>query len=272
MIRRCSSSARRAISGASTAISAATISPRPRTETTFGSSRRPSCSRSPRSRTAARNASSSITSSAACAATETTGPPANVEPWSPGREHVLQRAGRSRARRSAARRRGPSRASSRPGRRRPARRPTACRCGPSRTGPRRTRAPRRPRRRPRATARSTPVSIRFTPDSPWTGSISTAAVMSSTASGISAAGDRAEARHERRERRLLGLLRRRRQRAVRAAVERAVGDDDVAARARLAHELDRRLVGLGAGVAEEHDAAERALAPAAPPAARSARW
>ena len=47
MISRCSSSARRAISGASTAISAATISPRPRTETTFGSSRRPSCSRSP---------------------------------------------------------------------------------------------------------------------------------------------------------------------------------------------------------------------------------
>ena len=69
--------------------------------------------------------------------------------------------------------------------------------------------------------------------------------------------DGAEPRHQRRERRLLGLLRRGAQRAVGAAVERVQRDDHVAARAVLAHELDRRLVGLGARVAEEHAAAQR---------------
>ena len=104
-------------------------------------------------------------------------------------------------------------------------------------------------------ARSTSSGIGCTPDSPSTGSISTAAVLrvDRRADRVHGRRDRPEARHQRRERRLLGLLRRGRQRAVGAAVERAVEDDDVAARARLAHELQRGLVGLRAGVAEEHD-------------------
>ena len=53
MISCCSSSARRATRARRPSISAATISPRPRAETTPGSSRRPSSSRSPRSRTRA---------------------------------------------------------------------------------------------------------------------------------------------------------------------------------------------------------------------------
>ena len=43
-------------------------------------------------------------------------------------------------------------------------------------------------------------------------------------------------------------------------MERLVGDDDVALRARLAHQLDRGLVGLRARVAEEHDPAQRTRA------------
>src|SRR4029078_13705739 len=61
------------------------------------------------------------------------------------------------------------------------------------------------------------------------------------------------------ERRLLGLLRGGAQRAVRAAVEAAVQDDDVAARLRLAGELERRLDGLGARGCEGPGAARRAL-------------
>ena len=68
-----------------------------------------------------------------------------------------------------------------------------------------------------------------------------------------------EPRHERRERLLLGLLRGRRQRAVGAAVEGPLDDDDVPAATRLADELDRGLHCLGAGVAEVDLAAERAL-------------
>ena len=41
-------------------------------------------------------------------------------------------------------------------------------------------------------------------------------------------------------------------------MERVQRDHHVAARPELAHELDRRLVGLGAGVAEEHGPAQRA--------------
>ena len=71
--------------------------------------------------------------------------------------------------------------------------------------------------------------------------------------------DGAKARDERREGCLLGLLRGRGERAVRAPVKRAVDDHDVPLRACLAHELDRRLVGLGAGVAEEHAPPEARL-------------
>ena len=79
-----------------------------------------------------------------------------------------------------------------------------------------------------------------------------------TAAGISVGVDRAEARDQRRERRLLGLLRRRATaRRTCARGTRSWATIDVAARAELAHELDRRLVGLRAGVAEEHDLAER---------------
>ena len=80
-----------------------------------------------------------------------------------------------------------------------------------------------------------------------------------------------EAGHERRERRLLGLLRRRRQRAVGAAVEAVAARRRSRRRAGAARELDRRLVRLGAGVAEEHLAAERALRQAWRRAASRAR-
>ena len=66
-----------------------------------------------------------------------------------------------------------------------------------------------------------------------------------------------EAGHERRERRLLRLLRRGRQRAHRAPVEAALHHHELAARAALAGELERALDRLGAGVAQEHAAAER---------------
>jgi hypothetical protein len=66
-----------------------------------------------------------------------------------------------------------------------------------------------------------------------------------------------EARHERLERLLLLALRRGRQRAERASVEGVLEHDDLALRPVAAGELDRALVGLGAGVAEEHLAADR---------------
>ena len=212
----------------------------------------------------ARNASSSITSSTALRGRrDDRARPRTSSRGRPGANTSAQPLGRSPARRSAGRRRGPWPASSRPARRRAARTPTASRSAPCRSGPRRTRAPRRPRRRPRGSRPAAPAAIRFTPDSPWTGSISTAAVFASTDAGISAAGTARKPGDQRRERRLLGLLRRRRQRAVGAPVERVVGDDHVAARARLADELDRGLVGLGARVAEEHDARRATARPAA---------
>ncbi len=82
-ISRSSLSARRTRPGASSA-SNATISPRPRTSAVPGSAARPVRRRSPSSRTDASSASSERTSNAARAALATSGPPANVEPWSPG--------------------------------------------------------------------------------------------------------------------------------------------------------------------------------------------
>ena len=70
---------------------------------TCGSVARRSRRRSPSSRTRASSASSSSTSSAAWAAAQTTGPPAKVEPWSPGakvsawRGPVIMRADRQAA-------------------------------------------------------------------------------------------------------------------------------------------------------------------------------
>ena len=82
------------------------------------------------------------------------------------------------------------------------------------------------------------------PDSPWIGSMITAAVSPSTASASApgvVARDGPEARYERRERRLLRLLRRRRQRAVGAAVEAVLEHDHPSPALALARELDRAL-------------------------------
>ena len=190
MIRRCSSNARLASSGAPPATSAATISPRPRAESTPGSSRSPSSSRSPCSRTPREER---------LVVDHVQHRQRGRRDDRPARERrpVIARARtrpaaarRSPARRSAGRRPGPWPASSRPARRRPARTPTASRSAPCRSGPRRTRAPHPPRRRPRGSRPATPGSIRFTPDSPWTGSISTAAVLSPTTRGSRAPGRR----------------------------------------------------------------------------------
>ena len=200
-------------------------------------------------------------SSAASAAAATTGPPAKVEPWSPGASTSASR----------------SPVTSAPIGRPP---PSALAIviasgtharllvGPERAGAahagldlvedqRRAvlvagRARRRAAARRRARARrSRPGSARAAPRR--------CAASTAARERLGSRRDRAEAGHQRRERRLLGLLRRRRQRAVGAPVEGAVDDHDVAAGARLARELDRRLVGLRAGVAEEHLAAEARL-------------
>src|SRR4051794_9234499 len=71
--------------------------------------------------------------------------------------------------------------------------------------------------------------------------------------------DRDEARDERCERRLLGLLRRGGQRAVRAAVGPPGQHDGLSPRPFLARELERPLDRLGARVREEDRPAERAL-------------
>ena len=164
--------------------SAPTISPLPRTAVSLPASCRdssPARKRSPSRRTFASSASSSITSSVASAAAATSGPPPKVEPWSPASstsaaspratqapigspdasdfavgEHVgLDRRLLERPERAGA--------------------PHAAldlveheqraACG----------------RRPRAPPTSISSAIGQTPDSPWTGSIMTAAVRSETA-------------------------------------------------------------------------------------------
>ena len=101
----------------------------------------------------------------------------------------------------------------------------------------------------------------FTPPSPCTGSSSTAATDgSSAASSVVEVvpGDVAEALGQRLEGLVLGRLAGGVQRGEGAAVERAEGaDDDVAAAAaEPPGQLERALVGLGAGVGEEHLAAQ----------------
>src|SRR4051795_3843481 len=66
-------------------------------------------------------------------------------------------------------------------------------------------------------------------------------------------------RHERLERLLLLALRCGRQRSHRAPVEGVLQHDDLATGAWRARQLDGALVGLGAGVREEHLAAEAQL-------------
>ena len=195
-----------------------------------------------------------MTSSATFAAALTTGPPANVEPWSPGANTSLQlRADDERTDRQAAaealgqrhrvrhdaellvrpQRAGPPHAGldlvehqrgadrvARRADRRPAARPTS-RSRPTRPGSARS-ARRRCSRRPR----------------PRPPSASTAR----------------KPGHQRRERRLLGLLRRRAQRAVRAPVERVHGRRR---RRRAGGALRTSLIAASLasapGVAEEHD-------------------
>ena len=104
----------------------------------------------------------------------------------------------------------------------------------------------------------------FTPPSPCTGSSSTAATDGSSARLELVEvepGDVAEALGQRLERLVLGRLPGGVQGGEGAAVERAEGaDDDVAApAAEAAGQLERALVGLGAGVGEEHLAAQASV-------------
>ena len=121
----------------------------------------------------------------------------------------------------------------------------------ARTGPRRRSAPRRARRRPRArrAARSSRERVaRRSRPAPARAAPPRSARRPPRASASAVGATATKPGHERRERRLLGLLRRRRQRAVGAPVEarRATDDDRRRRGLRLARELDRRLVGLGA--------------------------
>ena len=148
-----------------------------------------------------------------------------------------------------------------------ARRPRASRSARPRSGSRRGSAARRPRRRPARAASSASSEIGWTPASPWIGSIRTAAVFSPTASRRASASLRGTERKPGSigpSASLRGERRRRREGAVAAAVEVALEADDLrrrdaAAVGVLAGDLDRALVGLGAGVGEEDAAAEARL-------------
>ena len=103
------------------------------------------------------------------------------------------------------------------------------------------------------------------PPSPWIGSTRTAAVWSSSDVGDGVqvvVGDVGEAGHHRLEARVILGLGRRRERGVGPAVEAALHRDDLEPARGVPvgpGELDGRLVGLGAAVAEEALAAERPL-------------
>src|SRR5579875_1314422 len=91
---RCSSNARRASSPAGSrrpSRSKASIRPRPRTEATPGSSASAPRSSSPLRRTSASSCRSEQIASASSAAAHATGPPAKVDPWSPGRSTSASR-------------------------------------------------------------------------------------------------------------------------------------------------------------------------------------
>ncbi len=234
-------------SGAPPAVSSkAFISPAPRTSPTPGSAASSARSRS-RARHAPGGAGRSRRRAPRAQQQRSPARPRKVEPWSPG----------AKTRRTPARR-----SARRPG---PAPRPFAVvnRSGTTddcskchrlpvrprpRTAPRRRSARRRPRRRPRAPPRA-PCRPPATPLSPCTGSRISAAVRSSTAARTAAAVASQAARHERRERRLLGLLRRR------APARRYARGTRGAARRRRRPAwpcaLERRLDGLNAEVGED---------------------
>ncbi len=220
----------------------------------------------------ASNASSSITSSVASAAAATSGPPPKVDAVVAGAQSTSAASPPATQAPIGSPLASAFAAVNTSGRRGSARTPRACRCGPCRTGSRRKRAGRRLGRRPRVPRSSISSAIGQTPDSPWTGSIMTAAVRS--AHGRSqrlrvVARHAHEAGHERRERLLLRLLRRRRQRSHRAPVEGPLEHDDLASAAVLARELDRRLVRLRARVARRTPARVRLKLAARRSASRS---
>ena len=101
--------------------------------------------------------------------------PLYVLPWSPG-SNTAATSRRPSTRRPACRCPSPWRASRRRARRRRARSRTTGRCGRTRSGSRRPSSARRSRRRARG-SRQVAGGAGFTPPSPWTGSISTAATV-----------------------------------------------------------------------------------------------
>ena len=157
---------------------------------------------------------------------------------------------------------------------------TTRRSGPCRSAPRRGSAARRARRRACAGPAGSPGDGMLIPPSPWIGSTRTAAVWSSMRRGDGVevvVGDVGEAGDHRLEARVILGLGRRGQGGVGPAVEAALHRDDLEPARGVAvgpGQLDRRLVGLGAAVAEEALAAERPLRRApgrTPPAAPCTR-
>ena len=155
---------------------------------------------------------------------------------------------------------------------------TSCRCGRCRSGPRRGSAGRRRAWWLRGRPSGSPAGSGRTPASPWIGSRKTAATVSSTAARSAStspngmcstppgSGSNGVA---------VGVLRGQGQGAHGAAVEGALQGDDLGARrsrrCRVAPgQLERGLVGFGAGVGEEHLGPGRGAGPA-PAASRPAR-
>ena len=198
----------------------------------------------------------------ASAPAQATGLPPNVEPWSPGTKAPARVVGDEQAAdRQAVREPLRERDELRAGRR-AARRRRTCRCGRRRSAPRRRRAARRALAS--AAPRGTPASSGMTPPSPSTGS----SRIEADVVGHAACSDVDVVRlREARARRAAARTRARfagwpvtRERARRAAVEALLERDHAGLAGRLARVLERRLVRLGAGVAEERLRAAEALA------------
>ena len=172
------------------------------------------------------SSSSSTAATTAHAAAQATGLPPKVEAWSPGTKPVgassddEERADRQAVREPLRERDGVGpHALVLPGEERAG-------AADARSAPRRGRASRRARRRAPARARASRRASGRTPPSPCTGSSRIAAVSSSTASASVASVAKRHAGHERLERLALRGLARHRERAERAAVERALERDE----------------------------------------------
>ena len=168
-----------------------------------------------------------------------TGPPAKVEPWSPGsKTSPSSGVGHHRADRQAAAERLGGRHHVGPHRKLLVR-PQACRSAPSRSGPRRRRAARRSRRTPRAPRRGPrrrSGRSRPRPGSARSGRRRSRARTAARSASASSRAHRDEAARQRPEPVVVGEPRRRRQRAERPAVEAAVEADDLRDRRRPASE------------------------------------